>query len=101
MATPGTVYRGDDARDLVAPLLEQHENGVRSVLARYSRRSAVLAWTEVMRGVDEFLNVLWFRASRDPDFDWLTSCRIDGDVLSDARRMPRIVEIVTRCHGGT
>lgn len=101
MATPGTVYRGDDARALVATLLEQHESGVKSVLARYSRRSAVLAWTEVMRGVDEFLNVLWFRASRDPDFDWLTSCRIDGDVLSDARRMPRIVEIVTRCHGET
>lgn len=95
---PGSVVSGETAQALIATMLDQHEGGVRSTLGRYDRRSAVKAWHEVLRGVDEFLNVLWFGVDPGPDRDWLLDCPLSGQILMDPARMPRIQQIVGRRH---
>lgn len=91
-----SVVSGVAAEALIATMLSQHEGGVSSTLGRYDRRSAVSAWHEVLRGVDEFLNILWFGIDPGPDKTWLLACPLDGQILMDPQRMPRLLEIVGR-----
>ena len=79
-------------------MLEQHEVGVRDVLGRYDRASAAAAWHEVLRGVEEFLNVVWFGLPKGPDRSWLLDCPLGGVILTDRTRMTRLLEIVGRGH---
>lgn len=87
---------GAAAETLIATMLSQHEGGVRSTLGRYDRGSAVAAWHEVLRGVDEFLNILWFGVDPGPDRAWLLACPLGGQILTDPQRMPRLLATVGR-----
>ena len=96
MTTSAGVVSGEAAQALITTMLDQHEGGVRSTLGRYERGGAVGAWHEVLRGVDEYLNVLWFGVDPGPDRDWLLECPLEGQILMDPARMPRMLEIVGR-----
>lgn len=98
MSGPPEVAAGDDARTLIAQMLNQHEGGIRAALSRYERASAVAAWHEILRGIEEFLNVIWFGVDPGPDREWLLACPMAGEILVDPDRMPRIQEIVGRRH---
>lgn len=98
MTPPPPVVSGDAARELIASMLEQHEGGIQSALGRYEAASAVAAWHEVLRGVEEFLNVIWFGIPPGPDHDWLMACPLDDKMFSDPGRMARIEQIVGRRH---
>lgn len=98
MTSPPRTFTGEAASALITKMLAQHEGGVRSTLARYEPGSAVAAWHEVLRGVDEFLNVLWFGVGAGPDLEWLKACPLGGEILVDPSRMPRIQQIVARRH---
>lgn len=98
MNWPPDFAAGDDARALIADMLNQHEEGVRAALSRYDRASAVPSWHEVLRGVEEFLNVIWFGVAEGPDREWLLACPMAGEILVDPGRMPRIQQIVGRRH---
>lgn len=92
------VAAGEEAHALIARMLDEHEGGVRKTLCRYDRGSAIAAWHEVLRGVEEFLNVLWFGVPPGPDRDWLMACPLGGEILVDPARMPRIEAVVGRGH---
>lgn len=54
------VFAGADAEALVLSQISQHSSGIEVTLARYSARSAVSAWMEVLRGVEELINIPQF-----------------------------------------
>jgi|GEM_PF-5837616 len=96
MTTAMGAVSGAAAEALITTMLSQHEVGVRTTLGRYDRASAIPAWHEVLRGVDEFLNILWFGIDQAADKRWLLACPLRGQILMDPGRMARLLEIVGR-----
>lgn len=48
---------GADAEALVRSQIEQHREGIAHVLARLDARSAVSAWLDALRAIEEFINL--------------------------------------------
>lgn len=100
MNTGSAPIGGDAARELIEMMLGQHEGGIRSTLGGYRADSAVMTWLEVLRWVDEFLNVVWFGVARGSDREWLKACPLDERMILDQPLMERIRHIVERRHDG-
>lgn len=88
------ILAGQAARDWIDTQLAQHEGGVATVLAPYSPDSAVPAWHEALRGVEEFINVLLCGLADGPALNWLLACPIGDNILTDPARMNPIMAIV-------
>jgi hypothetical protein len=91
---PEQILAGEPARQWIVDQLAQHEGGVASVLASYAAQSALAAWHEALRGVEEFINVLNFGLAGGPQLSWLLSCPIGDNILTDPGRMNPIMAIV-------
>jgi len=73
---------GADAEALVRSQIEQHRGGIAKVLAPLDARSAVTAWLDTLRAVEEFIN--------------LPLCALDDDELEQSILDFRLDELDTR-----
>lgn len=93
-----TTLKGDAARALIEAQMFQHEGGVRRALAPYDAQSAIAAWHEVLRGVEEFINVVRSGVAPGPGLNALLACPIGDQVLLDPQRMALVTSVVGECH---
>lgn len=77
------VIKGDEAKALIESQLAAHGGGLLAVLARYRRDSAVAAWHETIRAIEEFINLPHFGISYKRLRDWLCAVRLDSGFMAD------------------
>lgn len=68
---------GTDAETLVLNQIHQHTAGIGESLSVFSARSAVSAWIEVLRGVEELINIPRFELEDKHQVHALLSLRMD------------------------
>ncbi|MBO6554766.1 MAG: hypothetical protein JJ926_18125 [Roseitalea sp.] len=77
------VIIGDEAKAVIESQLAAHENGLRTLLAKYRRDDAVAAWHETIRAVEEFINLPIFGIVDDQLRDWLCAVRLDDTFVAN------------------
>ena len=74
-----TIHRlsGADAEALLLDQIGQHSGGIKSTLFAFDANSAASAWMEVLRGIDEFINIPMFGLDDDDIVRRLLAIRLD------------------------
>lgn len=77
------VLRGEAAKALIKRQIDEHTDGIISVLARYEASSAVHSLHEAIRAVEEFVNIPRFSIDDDRDCQRLLSISLGKSFLDN------------------
>lgn len=73
---------GADAEALLLDQIGQHSAGIRSTLSAFDANSAMSAWMDALRGIEEFINIPWFGLDDEEIVHELLAVRLDDMMLS-------------------
>lgn len=77
------ILRGDEARSLLERQISEHSSGLLSTLAKYQASSAVRAWHDTIRAIEEFINIPLVGLDDVGLIRWLTAVPLDDRFLRD------------------
>lgn len=77
------ILRGDEARSLLEKQIFDHNGGLLSTLARFDASSAVRAWHDTIRAIEEFVNILLVGLADEALIRWLARIPLDDRFLRD------------------
>lgn len=87
---------GKELQNILQTELGKHEKGIIDYLQPFEPKGTFNNWIQIIRSIDEMINIIFFEIENGSDYDYLTSISLDFSTFEGVEVMSGITNILTK-----